>query len=193
MVRPYHKERAGDEAMQQKQFSGKDAFLQLDVFGMVIIVVLACVVLGTVGVLFSARRGGPEVERHLADLQAMKSAGTELFAAVPDRELFDVSLEDLGVRMGRTLDSSRYSVGIISEDQGAKLLVGVKVLSDPGVREFSEKIPGDETDLFWGGTPGSSSGKDGGELPEPLYPLKEEQRSRSPQWVYLLVREELRQ
>ena len=178
--------------MQQKRFSGKDAFLQLDAFGMVIIVVLACVVLGTVGVLFSARRGGPEVERHLADLQAMKSAGTELFAAAPDREFFEVSLEDLGVRMGRTLDSSRYSVGIVSEDQGVKLLVGVKVLSDPGVREFSEKISGSEGSFFWGGTPGSSSGKDGGELSEPLSPLKEEQPRRSPQWVYLLVREEPR-
>jgi len=175
--------------MRQKLF-GENASFRLDTFGIVIIVVLACVVLGTVGVLFSSRRGEPEMKRHAADLRAMKSAGEDLLSAAPDRELFSVSLEDLGARMGRTLDSSRYSVGILSEDQGAKLFVGVKVLSDPGVREFSEKAPSDMEALFWGGSPGSSSGKDGGELQEPLHSLGEEPRSRSPQWVYLLIREE---
>ncbi|HOO64229.1 MAG TPA: hypothetical protein PK364_09980 [Synergistaceae bacterium] len=179
--------------MQQKRFLEKGGSLQLDTFGIFIIVVLACVVLGTVGVLFASRRGEPEVKRHVADLAAMKGAAEKMFAVSPDIKPGVLSLKDLGVQLEHPLETSHYSLGILSEDQGAKLFVGVKIFSDPGVEEISEKYPRDLGELFWAGEIGSAPGRNGGELQEPLYSVKEHPRKRSPQWIYLLVREVPRQ
>ncbi|HOO64893.1 MAG TPA: hypothetical protein PK364_13400 [Synergistaceae bacterium] len=179
--------------MQEKDFLEKRTSFQVDTFGIFIMVVIACIMLGTVGILFASRRGEPEVKRHVADLQAMEQALEQILSVSPDISFSALSLMDLEKGMERSLETSRYSLGILSEDAKEALFVGVKILSDPGVREMSAKCPEDLGPLFWAGQIGSAAGRNGGELKESLYPLKDSPRERSPQWVYLLVREKLRQ
>ena len=179
--------------MQEKEIREKRTSFQVDTFGILIMVVLACIMLGTVGILFASRRGEPEVKRHVADLQAMGQALEQILAVSPDIPLSALSLENLEKTMERTLETSRYSLGILSEDAKETLFVGVKILSDPGVREMGAKYSENMGPLFWAGEIGSASGRDGGELKESLQPLKNSHRERSPQWVYLLVREKPRQ